>query len=165
MATASHINTRLSMRSSQCGCLCVGVRHKVYAAGMQRVAFADAAHAEPAAAQSAMVCHRIKCVMGTRWIEATSRRHHGADSGLIKPDNGQDDAAHARVTCAQCLLRLFNSMSPPCFAAPGLAMTTQSTPGKFSGVFLKLSRTILFSRFRGTASPAALREIAIPRRA
>lgn len=88
----------------------------------------------------------------------------GADNYLIEPDQCDEDGAHCSPSLRKWACRLALIAAAGFSAAPGLAITTRSTPGSPDAWWRNVSRMSRFTRLRRTALPVLRAEIAIPRR-
>src|SRR5919109_4575100 len=103
--TAISMKRRLSIVAS-------GVHggHRIMAARIQRMAAADSAQGEPAAARGAMRLHRLQRVLRTTRMKAAARPQQRAEHALVgayQEDYWQNQKrAHQRGSLCQCWARL-----------------------------------------------------------
>jgi len=143
----------------------VPVRHRVPAAGVKGMTAPYPAQCQPAAAPQAVFADGCDGIFGTRGCKTAPWPQKRAQEPLVRANQSEDDSPHFAFTLRQCLSRLCRSWLFCATAASGLLITTRSTGGKSARCARKDSRMMRFKRFRCTAEPAALREIAIPSRA
>src|ERR1700719_25848 len=80
-----------------------GRRHRVVAPVLKRMTARQAPEGQPAAAQAAVCCDRLQCVLRARGVEATARPEQRADAQLISADQKAKNQAHAAdIFCQIC---------------------------------------------------------------
>src|SRR5579875_301929 len=139
-------------------------RHRVEASGVPRMAAADAAHREPAAAQHAEAPDRLERVLRARRMEAACGADERAHRPLVQPDHDLGEDAHWSINLFHRSSRLAASSAFPAPRTRARALTTTSTAGSPRWRSRKLSRISRRIRFRSTELPATFVATASPRR-
>src|ERR1035441_1232493 len=131
MPNSAHRAIRRLMVVGMTG-LCWMGRHRIVAAGMERVAARQSPDGQSAAAQAAMPAHRLERVLRTGRIEAAARSEQRTDRELIGPDQGKDQLAHVAASLIQSLSSAARRQGLSAASTPARAPITMSRAGRFS---------------------------------
>jgi len=149
-----------------CQELLLALRHRVVAAGVERMASADALHPHPCAAGQPVALDGGVGVLRAAGAIAAGRRHPG-EQALIGADGSQTDLPHPPIPDRSTSdLSASRSSAWLAFAASGLAIRSRSQPApivasRSRSCSLTSSRSLRRTRFRWTAPPS-VRGVLIP---
>ncbi len=109
-----------------------------------------------------MKLNRLQAITRATWIESTARHQQGTYEVLVSFDQGYKQESHRSTNLSQCFSNDFLKICTSAFAASPRANTTISILTICWRCKRKLSRTVLFMRFRATAFLMAFLAMASP---
>src|ERR1700761_7802085 len=123
-------------------------RHRIVAAGGERMAAAEAPGREPGTLQRAVALQGLDGVARTGRFEAATHPEQGAQGVAVHLYEEDQDRSHRLISSCQCRSRLARSSALSRWRATCRACTTMSKAGSSCRFWRKLSRTARLMRVR-----------------